>query len=169
MPKPKVHQVPPSERIATSFKELKSLSPDLHSAARELSKTINNFSDKLEPLDLGVSAWANIAAGEDDQSGYYWSRSVGYTKLGHKWGIALRQASGNHNDAEYDETVWKFSEAPHWMVIESIAKLPDLFETLIERVKDTIIKLKARTKQANELAAALDAAAKEQAAEGVEA
>jgi hypothetical protein len=166
MPKPKV---PPTERIASSFKELKSLSPDLHVAARELSKSINNFSDKLEPLDLGISAWANIAAGEDDQNGYYWSRSVGYTKLSHKWGIALRQASGNHNDGEYDETVWKFSEAPHWMVIESIAKLPDLFETLIERVKDTIAKLKARTDLANELAAALDAVAEEQAAEGVEA
>jgi hypothetical protein len=41
MPKPKV---PPTERIASSFKELKSLSPDLHVAARELSKSINNFS-----------------------------------------------------------------------------------------------------------------------------
>lgn len=158
MPKPKV---PPTERIASSFKELKSLSPELHATARELSKSINNFSDKLEPLDLGVSAWANIAAGEDDQNGYYWSRSVGYTKLSYKWEIALRQASGNHHADEYDETVWKFSEAPHWIVIESIAKLPDLFETLIERVKDTIAKLKARTEQANELAAALDALTEE--------
>ena len=154
MSKPKV---PPAERITTSFKELKSLSPDLHAAARELSKSINNFSDKLEPLDLGVSAWANIASGENEENGYYWSRSVGYTKLQYKWGIALRQASGNHNDGEYDETVWKFSEAPHWMVIESIAKLPDLFDTLIERVKDTTSKLRARTDQANELVAALDA------------
>jgi hypothetical protein len=163
MPKPKV---PPTERIASSFKELKSLSPDLHAAARELSKSVSNFSDKLELLDLGVSAWANIAAGEDDDNGYYWSRSVGYTKLSHKWGIALRQSSGNRNDGEYDETVWKFSEAPHWMVIESVAKLPDLFETLIERVRDTITKLRARKNLADELIAALESLPEGEASEG---
>jgi len=70
MPKPKVPQVPPTERIATSFKELKSISPELHSAAWELSKTINNLSETLEPLDLGVSAWATIASSEDDENGY---------------------------------------------------------------------------------------------------
>ena len=166
MPKPKV---PPTERITSSFKELRSLSPELHATAKGLSTSVTNFSDKLEPLDLAVSAWADIAAGEDDNSGYYWSRSVGYTKVGRKWGIALRQASGNYGDGEYDETVWKFSEAPHWMVIESIAKLPDLFDTLIERVKDTITKLKARTKQTDDLVAALDAVTQEQTVEGVEA
>lgn len=159
-------KVPPTERIASSYKELKSLSPDLHAAASELSKSVDNFSDKLEPLDLGVSAWANIAAGEDDESGYYWSRSVGYTKLNYKWSIALRQASGNHNHGEYDETVWKFSEAPHWIVIESIAKLPDLFETLIERVKDTITKLKTRKNQADELVAALESLAEDETSDG---
>jgi len=87
MPKPRV---PPTERITSTFKELKSLSPELHVAARELSKSISNFSDKLEPLDLGVSAWADIAAGQDDNNGYYWSRSVGYTKLGHKCGACQR-------------------------------------------------------------------------------
>lgn len=169
MPKPKVSQVPPSERIASSFKELKSLSPDLHSAARELSKTISNLSESLEPLDLGVSAWATIASGEDDDNGYYWTRSVGYTKLRHRWGIGLKQASGSHNDGEHSEEVWAFSEAPHWMVIESIAKLPDLFDALIERVKDTTKKLRARAEQANELVAALKAITDEANAECKEA
>ena len=47
---------------------------------------------------------------------------------------------------------------------QSIAKLPELFETLIERVTDTPEKLKVRTQRANELVAAIKAAAEEIAA-----
>jgi hypothetical protein len=161
MPQPKV---PPSERINTSYKQLKSITPELHSAATELSKTINELNDALEPLRLGVTAWAVIASGEDENNGYYWSRFVGYTQVDHSWGIALKQASGSHNNNEHDETIWAFSKAPRWMVIESIAKLPDVFEALIERVKDTTEKLKARTKQAGDLVAAIKLAAEEASA-----
>ena len=111
MPKPKV---PPSERITTSFKELKSLSPDLRSAARELSNKVADLSDKLDTLDLGVAAWTDIAGGRSEENGYYWSRSIGYTKVAHRWEIALREKEGNYDDGEHSETVWKFSEAPHW-------------------------------------------------------
>ena len=158
MPQPKV---PPSERINSSYKRLKSMTPDLHSAAKDLSKTIDELNDALEPLSLGVTAWAAIASGEDENNGYYWSRSIGYTQVDHKWGIAIKQASGNHNYDDHDETVWAFSKAPRWMVIESIAKLPDLFESLIERVQDTTSKLKARTEQTRELVAAIKSAADE--------
>lgn len=158
MPQPKV---PPSERINCSFKQLKSIAPDLHSAAKELSKTIDELNDALEPLNLGVTAWATIASGEDENNDYCWSRSIGYTQVDHKWGIALKQASGSNNFDDHDETVWAFGKAPRWMVIESIAKLPDLFESLIERVQDTTRKLKARTERTRELVAAIKAAADE--------
>lgn len=155
MPQPKV---PPSERINTSYKQLASISPDLHAAAKELSKTVDQLNDALEPLSLGVAAWATIASGEDENSGYYWSRSIGYAHVDHKWGIALKQASGNHNYNDHDEQVWSFSKAPRWMVIESIAKLPELFDSLIDRVQDTTQKLKARAEQTRELVTAITAA-----------
>lgn len=125
----------PSERINASYKKLVSISPELHSAAKDLSKTINALNEALEPLNLGVSAWHTIAQSEDE-NGNYWSRSIGYTQASYEWGIALRQASGNHNYDSHDEQVRPFSQAPRWMAIESIAKLPELFETLIERVKE---------------------------------
>jgi hypothetical protein len=157
MPQPKV---PPTERINSSFKKLTSIAPELHSAAKELSKTVKALSEALEPLNLGVSAWHTVA-GNEDENGYYWSRSIGYTQVRNEWGIALKQASGSKDDNEHDEQVWEFSKAPRWMVIESISKLPELFDTLIERVTDTTEKLKARTEQAKELVAAVKAAAAE--------
>ena len=66
MPQPKV---PPSERINSSYRQLKSMTPDLHSAAKDLSKTIDELNDALEPLNLGVTAWATIASGEDENNG----------------------------------------------------------------------------------------------------
>src|ERR1035441_2476698 len=140
----------PAERIDISYKYLASISPDLHSAANELSNTINELNDALEPLSLGVTAWATIASGGDDSNGYYWNRSIGYTQVDSQWGIALKQASGNHNYDDHDEQIWAFSKAPRWMAIESIAKLPELFESLIERVEDTTEKLNARADQTRE-------------------
>lgn len=160
MPQPKV---PPSERINLSYKQLATISPELHSAAKELAKTIKDLNAALEPLDLGIAAWHTIASGEDED-GYYWSRSIGYTNVGQEWGIALRQASGNHNYDDHNEDVWAFSKAPRWMVIESVVKLPDLFETIIERVKEITVKLKVRNEQAKELVTAIRAAAAEIAA-----
>jgi len=159
MPQPKV---PPSERINTSYKELASICPELHSVAKELSKTIDELNAALEPLSLRVPAWHVISRGED-QNGNYWSRAIGYAWVGHEWTIALKTASGNEHADVHDEEVWAFSKAPRWLVIESIVKLPDLFETLIERVKDTTEKLRARNEQAKELVAAIKAAADEMA------
>ena len=44
------------------------------------------------------------------------------------------------------------------MCIESAGKLPDLFDELLKRTRETTEKLKARTAQTKELAAALSAA-----------
>jgi hypothetical protein len=157
MPHPKV---PPSERINASYKQLATISPELHSAAKELSKTIDELNTALEPLYLRVPAWHTISHGED-QNGNYWNRAIGYAWVEHQWTIALKTASGNEHADLHDEEVWAFSKAPRWLIIESVAKLPDLFETIIERVKETTAKLKARTEQTKELVAAIRAAAAE--------
>ncbi len=153
-------KVPPSERINKSYKQLAIISPELHSAAKELTKTIDELNAALEPLYLKVPAWQTIAHGEDE-NGNYWNRAIGYTWVEDSWTIALKTDSGNEHADYHNEEVWAFSQAPRWLVIESIAKLPDLFETIIERVKETTTRLKARTEQAKELVAAIKAAAAE--------
>lgn len=157
--------VPPSkERIAAAFKQLSVVSTELNAAADELSSNISTLDKALRKLNLGVSAWHEIASNEDDE-GTYWSRDIGYTQVENKWGIALRKTRGNHNFDHYEEEVWPFADAPRWMCIESIGKLPDLFDDLIKRTKDTTDKIKKKTAEAKELAGAISSALTDLASE----
>jgi len=151
--------IPAKERVASSFKRLAAVSTDLNSAADELSKTISNLDDALRALNLGVSAWHQVAGNEDAQDGSYWSRDIGYARVRNKWGIAIRKTWGNQSFDDHNEEEWLFADAPRWMCIASIGKLPDLFEDLIKRTQETTDKIKAKTNQAKEFAAAISAAA----------
>jgi hypothetical protein len=152
-------KIPPTERIVSSFKRLASSSDKLNAAAVDLGKTISTLDSALEKLNLGVSAWHRVAGDEDD--GNYWSRDIGYSRVGRKWGIAIRKASGNENFEHHEEEVWLFNDAPRWMQVESVGKLPDLFDDLIERTEETTKKIKAKTSETQELAAAIEAVASE--------
>jgi hypothetical protein len=148
--------VPPKERIASSFKQLSVVSADLNSAADEFTSTISKLDEALKSLRLGVSAWHKIAGNEDEESGGFWTRDIGYARVRGKWGIAIRKTWGNNYHDEYQEEEWLFGEAPHWMRIESIAQLPDLFDNLIKRTEETTTKIKAKTSETNELAAVIN-------------
>ena len=150
---------PAKDRIASSFKQLAAVSTDLNSAADQLNKTISSLDEALRALNLGVSAWHQVAGNEDPQDGSYWSRNIGYARVRNKWGIAIRKTWGNYNYDDYNEEEWLFADAPRWMCIESVGKLPDLFEDLIKRTEETTGKIKAKTHEAKELAAAISATA----------
>jgi hypothetical protein len=107
--------------------------------------------------DLGVSAWHKFA-GHEDENGNYWTRDIGYVKVGTEWGIALRKTPGNEFSERHDEDVWPFKDAPRWMQVDSVSKIPDFFEELIKRTDETVKKLQAKSLQAKELSEALNAA-----------
>jgi len=154
------NKTPPAERITASFKQLAVSSHDLTSAADDLGRAISTLDAALKTLNLGVSAWHQIARNEEPH-GSYWTRDIGYTKVSGKWGIALRKTSGYYPTAEHHEEVWLFSDAPRWMCIESVGKIPELFEELIKRTEETTKKIRAKTTEAGDLAAAISAAASE--------
>ncbi|SRR5260221_8451211 len=150
--------VPPSERITSAVKQLAVSSAGVKSAADELCANIAPFEAALAKFDLGVSAWHQIAGHQDSDDGVWWSRDIGYVNIGRRWCIALRKANGVRYADVYEEEVWSFSEAPRWMQIEAVAKIPDLFEVLLKRTEETIKNLKAKSVQAIELTDALNAA-----------
>src|SRR5579864_5734900 len=90
----------PAERIVSSFKQLAVSSTDLNSAVGELCDNISPLDKALSKLNLGVSAWHKIA-GHENEYGYYWTRDIGYAKIGKKWGIALRKTSGDSDGSVY--------------------------------------------------------------------
>ena len=103
-----------------------------------------------------------LSCGEDDRGEHWWSRDVGYTKIGDKWGIALKIASGNNNHPLDDSNEdWLFSEAPRWMRIEAVGKIPDMLEALLKAAEDTTKKIQDKTVQAYELAVAMNNVAEE--------
>src|SRR5258706_14362677 len=95
-------KIAPTERIASSFKKLAVASKDLNVAAAELGETISALDGALKKLNLGVSAWHEVA-GKEDEDGSYWSRDIGYARVGNKWGIALRRTWGNRDFYSHSE------------------------------------------------------------------
>ncbi len=151
------------ERVQTFYKQLSHAAVDLNSASDELAKPIKVWEGALKHLNLGVPAWVDISKGGEDDA--WWDRGVGYTRLKDGWGIALRARSGNYNfPDEGNEDLWPFNDAPRWLRIEGVGKLPDLLGALLRQAEDTTKKLRAKVNQANELAAAITAVASELAA-----
>jgi hypothetical protein len=149
-----------AERVQTSFTRLSSAATELNKASGELGQAIYGIDAILQRLNLGVPTWAKIHEGQDPENGDYWSREVGYAKIGNKWGIALRTVEGNLDYPEGDHgDSWLFNDAPRWLRVEGIEKIPDLLDDLIRNTERTTQTIKSKIDQANRLAAAIAQAA----------
>ena|SRR6266853_714645 len=148
------------ERVQAAFRKLSAAATSLNAASDELGKTITELDAALKYLNLGVPAWVQIC-GNEDENGNYWTRSIGYARIGNQWGIALGTVSGNNNFDDADEEEWLFNDAPRWMRIEGVAKIPELLEKLTKQASETTERIKKKTAEAKELTAAIKAAASE--------
>ena len=143
------------DRVRNSYKQLASASHSLNCASDGLKEAISVLDAALERLNLGIAAWVKLS-GDEDEDGAWWSRDIGYTRIGDSWCIALRTQSGDYRWPERDsEQEWPFAQAPRWMRIEAVAKLPDLFEALLKQTEDATRKLEKRTEQVLELGVAM--------------
>ena len=151
----------PSEKVQSYYRDLSTAAINLNQASDEFGRTISTLDEALLNLNLGVSAWVTIC-GNTVTNGDYWSRDIGYAKVRTKWGIALRKTSGNLNyEGENDDVdeQWLFNDAPRWMRVESIDKIPDLLQKLIKQADETTARIKKKMAEAKELAAAIKEAA----------
>jgi hypothetical protein len=150
----------PRDKVQTVYKHLSHAAVDLNAVSDELSKAIKVWEAALKKLNLGVPAWVDTSSGGDQPD--WWDRGIGYTRLKEGWGIALRTRSGNYNWPERDsDELWAFNDAPRWLRIEGVGKLPDLLEALLKQAEETTKKLRTKVTQANELAEAITAVAAE--------
>src|SRR6478672_10252626 len=144
-----------NSRISSSYKQLTQAATELNAVSDELGKFVTALDAALRRLNLGIATWLRLESREDG-SGNYTKRDLGYAKVGNKWGIALRTMSGNHNDVE-DSNVeeWLFNDAPRALRIESVEKLPDLFENLVKEADAATKNIRTKTERAQALATAL--------------
>jgi hypothetical protein len=153
-----------SDRVTGSIQQLAVVATDLNKASDELGRAITAIDTVLQGLNLGIPTWVTIQ-GYSDPHENFWQRDVGYAKVSNRWGIALRTVEGNSNWPE-DENCesWLFNDAPRWLRVEGVAKIPDLLEALIKNTEATTKKIRTKTAEANELAAVIAQAAKKQPA-----
>ncbi len=149
-----------AEAVKTSFPQLAEESKQLRQAIADLGKSISGVEFSLRRSGLHVSAWHRIAGGENENSGYVWSREIGYTRLGDSWHIAIREWSQEIGQ-EGEQTTYKFGDAPPWMCLEAAGKIPGLLEELIERTQDMRRKITAKISEVDELASLLETLAQE--------
>jgi hypothetical protein len=150
-----------NERVAKSIQQLSLVATELNSASDQLAKAVFAIDTVLQSLNIGVPTWVTIRAGghEVGDAGY-WSRELGYAKVGNRWGISLCLASGDETDPEAESRdEWAFNDAPRWLRIEGVAKIPELLEALIKSARETTEKIKVKTAEASHLASAIAQAA----------
>jgi hypothetical protein len=64
--------------------------------------------------------------------------------------------SGNHNAIDESSVEeWLFNDAPRALRIESVEKLPDLFESLVKEADAATKQIKSKTQHAQQLVTAL--------------
>jgi len=156
-------QGPPIERVQASYKQLALAATNLNTASDELGQVVGLLDKALKKLNLGISAWVTVSHGGDSPNGtQWWSRDIGYGKVEGKWGIALRTLEGDDRRPEEDsQEAWLFNEAPRWMRIESVGRIPDLLDRLVKQTEETTQSIRKKTTEASEFVQAIDKLAEE--------
>jgi len=162
MKKPKVSSV---EAVKTSYPQLADETKQLNQLITDVGASVEDIVCSLRRIGLHVSAWHQIAGGEDEHNGYTWSRDIGYTRIGGLWHIAVREWSQGPGEPP-EPTIYKFGDAPPWMCLEAAGKIPELIQELIERTRDMRAKISTKKSDLDEIAAALTDMAQEAASCG---
>jgi hypothetical protein len=117
----------------------------LKEIANELNLTSDNFNKIIvsleEEIGIGITTWVRVAGQDDDEFHEFWSRELGYTKIDNKWGLAIRETTGNHISKVRERKIWAFNHAPRPYRIEALVMIPELLEKLKKFAIKTIKKL----------------------------
>lgn len=149
----------PVEAVRSTFPRLAEENMGLRQEIAEIAQTIVGIEDSLRQIKLDVSAWHKLAAGENREGDYRWSRELGYTRDGAMWSILLRELTTNVYDDEEEVKTYDFQSAPPWMCIEAVGKIPELLHELLERTRTTRTTLTAKKMEIKNLASEIAALA----------
>lgn len=144
------------DRISAAFDKLTVSAKSINDVSNELAKYVSSLEHALERLNVGVACWTKISSGSDGFN--YWSQDVGYTLLSRKWRLAIRTVSGNEGDPEREDgDVWAFNDAPRYLRVKAVDKLPDLIEALVEATDAAAKRLTEKVAPAKEIAGTVNA------------
>ena len=122
----------------------------------EVKQSISAFDAALKKLGLGISSWVEVRESRSEDHFYFTYDELQCTKIGGKWGLAIRTRSGNEAG---DIEEWSFNEAPGLLRVRAVVKLPDLLEKLIKAAADVTDKVAKQADAVDLLTVALAEAA----------
>ena len=150
------------QRVESSYHQLSAVASELNSVSDELGKSIAELDSALKKLNLGITVWVQVRGGTSQDEIDFWREDLGYGKVDGKWGIVLRTISGNYNDpGEEDVEKWLFNDAPRFLRLSAIGRVPELLERLCEEASETAKKIRGKLAEAQEVAAVVKKAAQE--------
>lgn len=149
----------PASKVEMSYRKLATAAAALNNSSDELGKVVTELDAALKSLNLGISSWVNFRAWEQHPD---WScDQLGYSKVGGKWGVAIRTVSGDYLSPGDDkvDAEWAFNDAPRAMRIAAIDHIPELLEKLVKEVEATTNRVNERLKHSQAIAEAISAVA----------
>jgi hypothetical protein len=147
-----------SERVASSYTKLAHAAKNLNIVSDELGKYVAFIDAALKVLNLGITVWERIRGGGDQYDpDAFWQEDLGYAKIGGKWGVALRKVEGTYRDPDQaDEEQWLYSDAPRYLRLSGIEKLPELLEKLSNEATASTDQIQAKLGDVEAIAAVLN-------------
>jgi hypothetical protein len=151
-------------KVLANIETLSTVAASLNTASDELTKVVGIFDGTLRKLNIGLTVWTSFRyrTGEDDSASEYDQDQLGYAKVQGTWGITLRRIWGDEaRDVFSEEGPWHFSDAPRDLRLAAAGYIPQLIESLAKAAADTTKEVQEKTKQARELASAIEKRANE--------
>lgn len=154
--------IPPNVRLTQGIAKLKDSTKPLHNASQILWQPVDSLESTLSNMNVRVPCWTEITSSTEDGV-HYWNEYVGWVEVNDQWCIALKTCeSAEYADRDTNVKIKKFNDAPYYLRIKAIDKLPELIEALIQAVDATTARMQKKVQPARELADALNALSKKE-------
>lgn len=142
------------DKVQKDFQNLASIAISLNTASDGLTKVVGVLDEALKKLGVGITVWETFSdRGDENNPERYDCDQIGYSKVGSKWGIALRHIWGHEGFNDHNEEgPWQFNDAPREMRLRSVDKIADVIESLAKRAVETTKKIQEKTEELSELA-----------------
>ncbi len=146
---------PVSGTLSAPFKRLVDSAAKLNKVSDQLTTQIEQIDAALKSLNLGVAAWVTVTSTEDED-GNCVVEELGYVRIGNRWGVALKTASGVRGE-QGDGTFSAFADAPRQLRIRAVPHIPKLIDQLSVEAEAMVAKLSPEVDEVSALALALQA------------
>jgi hypothetical protein len=143
-----------NSRISSSYKQLTQAATELNAVSDELGKFVTALDAALRRLNLGIATWLRLESREDG-SGNYTKRDSVTQKSAISGASPCARWPAITTTSKTPTSRSGCSTTPAALRIESVEKLPDLFENLVKEADAATKQIRTKTERAQALASAL--------------